>query len=103
VFGTILFYNWAKVLQYFFPTPFNSTEPLFGKDISFYIFSLPLWELLELWLMGMFLYGFIAVTLTYLLSADSLSQGIFPGFSPQQQRHLYGMGGLLMLMVAFSY
>ena len=103
VFGTILFYNWTKVLQYFFPTSFNNTDPLFGQDISFYIFSLPLWELLELWLMGMCLYGFIAVTLTYLLSADSLSQGIFPGFSPQQQRHLYGMGGLLMLMVAFSY
>jgi len=103
VFGTILFYNWAKVLQYFFPTPFNNTDPLFAQDISFYIFSLPLWELLELWLMGLFLYGFIAVTITYLLSPDSLSQGIFPGFSPQQQRHLYGMGGLLMLMVAFSY
>jgi uncharacterized membrane protein (UPF0182 family) len=103
LFGTIVFYNWAKVLAYFFPTAFNNTDPLFTKDISFYIFSLPLWELLELWLMGMFLYGFIAVTLTYLLSADSLSQGIFPGFSSQQQRHLYGMGGLLMLMVAFSY
>ncbi|BCL35690.1 UPF0182 family protein [Nostoc sp. MS1] len=103
VFGTILFYNWAKVLAYFSPTPFNNNDPLFGKDISFYIFSLPFWELLELWLMGMLLYGFIAVTLTYLLSADSLSQGIFPGFSPQQQRHLLGISGLLMLMVAFSY
>lgn len=103
IFGTVLFYNWAKLIPYFFPTPFNKTDPLFGQDISFYIFSLPLWELLELWLMGMCLYGFIAVTLTYLLSADSLSRGIFPGFSPQQQRHLYGMGGLLMLMVAFSY
>ncbi|MBD2342969.1 UPF0182 family protein [Anabaena subtropica] len=103
VFGIILFDNWAKVIQYFFPTSFNSTEPLFGKDISFYIFSLPLWELLEFWLMGMFLYGFIAVALTYLLSADSLSQGIFPGFSSQQQRHLFGVGGLLMLMVGFSY
>ncbi|MDZ8238762.1 MAG: UPF0182 family protein [Nostoc sp. ChiQUE01a] len=103
VFGLILFQNWAKVLQYFHPTTFNSTEPLFGQDISFYIFSLPFWELLELWLMGLFLYGFVAVALTYLLSADSLSQGIFPGFSPQQRRHLYGMGGLLMLLVALSY
>lgn len=103
IFGLILFQNWAKVLQYFHPTLFNSTEPLFGRDISFYVFSLPFWELLELWLMGLCLYGFVAVTLTYLLSADSLSQGIFPGFSPQQQRHLYGMGGLLMLVVAFSY
>lgn len=103
VFGTIMFQNWAKVLQYFHPTPFNSTEPLFGLDISFYIFSLPFWELLELWLMGMFLYGFVAVALTYLLSADSLSQGIFPGLTSQQQRHLYGMGSLLMLLISFSY
>ncbi|MCC5650918.1 UPF0182 family protein [Nostoc sp. XA013] len=103
IFAFILFQHWPKVLQYFHPTLFNSTEPLFGRDISFYVFSLPFWELLELWLMGLCLYGFVAVTLTYLLSADSLSQGIFPGFSPQQQRHLSGMGGLLMLVVALSY
>ncbi|QLE59408.1 UPF0182 family protein [Nostoc sp. TCL26-01] len=103
IFGSILFQNWAKVLQYFHPTSFNSTEPLFGQDISLYVFSLPLWELIELWFMGIFLYGFIAVTLTYLLSGDSLSQGIFPGFSPQQQRHLSGMAGLLMLVVALGY
>ncbi|MDZ8224298.1 UPF0182 family protein [Nostoc sp. ChiVER01] len=103
IFAFIIFQHWPKVLQYFHPTLFNSTEPLFGRDISFYVFSLPVWELLELWLMGLCLYGFVAVTLTYLLSADSLSQGIFPGFSPQQQRHLFGMGGLLMLVVALSY
>ncbi|MEH1785331.1 MAG: UPF0182 family protein [Nostoc sp.] len=103
IFAFILFQHWPKVLQYFHPTLFNSTEPLFGRDISFYVFSLPFWELLELWLMGLCLYGFVAVTLTYLLSGNSLSQGIFPGFSPQQQRHLYGIGGLLMLVVALSY
>ncbi|MEH2214354.1 UPF0182 family protein [Nostoc sp.] len=103
IFAFIIFRHWPKVLQYLHPTLFNSTEPLFDRDISFYVFSLPFWELLELWLMGLCLYGFVAVSLTYLLSADSLSQGIFPGFSPQQQRHLFGMGGLLMLVVAFSY
>jgi uncharacterized membrane protein (UPF0182 family) len=103
LFGLIAYHNWATVLQYFHPTDFNSTDPLFGQHISFYIFSLPAWEILELWLMGLFLYGLLAVTLTYLLSADSLSQGIFPGFSPQQQHHLYGLGGAFMLMVALSY
>ncbi|MEH2368416.1 UPF0182 family protein [Nostoc sp.] len=103
IFAFIIFRHWPKVLEYLHPTLFNSTEPLFDRDISFYVFSLPFWELLELWLMGLCLYGFVAVSLTYLLSADSLSQGIFPGFSPQQQRHLFGMGGLLMLVVAFSY
>jgi uncharacterized membrane protein (UPF0182 family) len=103
VFAWVLSHNWARVLQYFRPTPFNVSEPLFGQDISFYIFSLPFWELLELWLMGLFLYAFISVGLTYLLSADSFSQGIFPGFSSGQQRHLYGLGGLFMLVVALSY
>ncbi|MBD2494098.1 UPF0182 family protein [Nostoc sp. FACHB-280] len=103
LFGWIMHQNWGKVLQYFYPTNFNYSEPLFNQDISFYIFSLPVWELMELWLMGLCLFGFLAVSLTYLLSAESLSQGIFPGFSSQQQRHLYGVGGLLMLVVALSY
>lgn len=102
-FGWIVSQNWSKILLYFHSTPFNSKDPLFGKDISLYIFSLPVWELLAFWLMGLCLYGFISVTLTYLLSGDSLSQGIFPGFSPPQQRHLFGLGGCLMLVVALSY
>lgn len=103
VFGLVLSQHWAKLLQYFHPTAFNYSEPLFNQNISIYVFALPIWELLEFWLMGLFLYGFIAVTLTYLLSAQSLSQGIFPGFSSQQQRHLFGMGGFLMLAVVWNY
>ncbi|BAZ02416.1 hypothetical protein NIES37_64280 [Tolypothrix tenuis PCC 7101] len=103
LFGQIIYQNWAKILQYFFRTAFNDTDPLFIKDTSFYIFSLPVLELLGLWLVGLFFYGLIAVTLTYLLSGDSLSQGFFPGFSPPQQRHLYGLGGAFMVAVALSY
>lgn len=99
----IISHNWGQILQYFAPTSFKSTEPLFNQDISFYIFSLPFWELLELWLVGLFLYTLIAVALTYLLSGQSLVSGIFPGFSSPQQRHLYGLSGLLMLLVALSY
>jgi len=103
ILGLVLSGNWAKVWQYFHSTAFNSSEPVFNRDISFYIFSLPLWELLEFWLVGIFLYGLVAVTLTYLLSQDSLSQGSFRGFSPGQQRHLQGLAGCFMLAVALSY
>ncbi|MEO3705004.1 UPF0182 family protein [Trichormus azollae] len=102
-FGWMLSQHWSKILLYFYSTPFNSNDPLFGKDIGFYVFSLPLWELLEFWLVGLCLYGFVCVALTYLLSGDSLNQGIFPGFSLPQQCHLFGLGSCLMLVVAFSY
>ncbi|MBW4667436.1 MAG: UPF0182 family protein [Cyanomargarita calcarea GSE-NOS-MK-12-04C] len=103
VLGMIFSAHGLRVLQYFYRTLFNSTEPLFDKDISFYIFSIPIWELLQLWVIGLFLYNFIAVSLTYLLSGDSISQGFFAGFSSKQQRHLCTSGGFLMLVVAFSY
>ena len=101
--SSIVSEHWDKVLQYFHPTAFSTSETVFNQDISFYIFRLPVWELLELWLMGLALYGFIAVFLVYLLSGDSLSQGCFPGFSREQQRHLYGLAGGLMLVVSLSY
>lgn len=103
LFGWLLSKQWAVLLQALHPTSFNRADPLFGRDIAFYIFALPLWELLELWLVGLALYGFIAVALTYLLSGDSLSQGGFPGFSSAQKRHLCGVGSGLMAAIALSY
>jgi uncharacterized membrane protein (UPF0182 family) len=102
-FGFILAAHWDKVLQYIRSTVFNQADPLFNRDISFYVFSLPLWELLEFWLLGLLLYGLLAVVLIYLLSGESLSLGEFRGFSALQNRHLAGLGGGLMLVVALGY
>jgi uncharacterized protein len=103
LFGWLISKQWPVVLQYFYPTQFSRPDPLFGNDISFYIFALPLWQLAELWLLGVFLFGFVAVALTYLLSGDSLSQGSFPGFSSPQLRHLSGVGSALLGSIALSY
>jgi hypothetical protein len=101
--GWLFSKQWAVVLQWLHPTTFNKVDPLFGRDIAFYLFALPFWELLEQWLFGLFLFGFIAIALTYLLSGNSLSQGSFPGFSSAQQRHLCGTGSGLMAAIALSY
>jgi uncharacterized membrane protein (UPF0182 family) len=95
--------QWTRVIPYFQPTSFERTEPVFNQDIGFYIFNLPTLEILEFGLVSIALYGFIAVLLTYLLSGSSLSEGKFIGISHDQQRHLYGMGGGLMLVIGFSY
>jgi len=95
--------QWMKIIPYFQPTSFDRTEPVFNQDLSFYIFNLPTLEILEFALVGICLYGFIAVLLTYLLSGGSLSEGKFIGISREQQRHLYGLGGVMMLVIGFSY
>jgi hypothetical protein len=103
ILGYIFSQHWATLLQFFHPTAFNATEPVFNRDISFYVFALPLVELLVLWEIGLSLFGLIAVALTYLLSGNSLSDARFPGFSPPQQRHLFGVSGVFMLAVASAY
>lgn len=101
--GIIAASHWTKVLQYLHPTNFNTTDPIFSQDISFYVFILPILELCSLSLTVVFLYGLVSCTFSYLLSGNSLSQGIFLGFSRSQQRHLYGLGAALMLATGFRY
>ncbi|MEA5464412.1 UPF0182 family protein [Leptothoe sp. PORK10 BA2] len=102
-FSLVLASQWSRVLPALNPTSFNQSDPLFHQDISFYIFRLPVLELGEFWLSGLFLSTLVAVTLVYLLAGKSLSQGRFVGFSAPQQRHLYGLTSALLLTTGFGY
>lgn len=101
--GFLISARWINVLEYFRATSFDNKEPLFNRDISFYVFSLPIWELLQFWLLGLFGLGIAAVALTYLRSANSLSEGKFPGFTVKQRLHLDALGCLTMLAIALRY
>ncbi len=102
-FGVVAAEQWSKVLLYLNPTLFEQADPLFQKDISFYVFQLPLWELLVFWGIGVSVLNVLSAGLIYLLSGDSLSQGKFPGFTPQQLRHLYRIGSSGMGAIALRY
>jgi len=42
--------NWEKILIYLNRTSFGITDPVFNRDIGFYMFSLPFWEHVRNWL-----------------------------------------------------
>ena len=102
-FSFILVHHWDKVLQFIYATPFESTEAVFHLDIGFYVFQLPVFQLVSLTIFSMILYAQVAVALVYLLSGNSLIQGRFWYFSRMQQKHLQALGSLLMLSVAGGY
>lgn len=103
IFGLILAGNWATFLLYINSTFFNKLDPQFNADISFYVFKLPLWDLIYFWLSGLFLYALISCCIIYLVSARSLSEGKFPGFSRWQLRHLCAIGGKGMLTLTLHH
>lgn len=103
IFGLLVAGNWTKVLLNLNNVDFALLDPIFKKDIGFYIFELPLRELLDFWLGGLSIYALAAVILVYLLSGNSISEGKFPGFNIIQQRHLYSLGALVMLEIALHH
>ena len=42
--------SWEKILIYFNRTSFGTADPIFNRDIGFYMFSLPFWEFVRNWL-----------------------------------------------------
>lgn len=95
--------NWTTVLKGLSGVNVDRTDPLFGQDIGFYLFSLPLWELLRFWIVALSLGAIAGVGLIYLLGGDSLSQGRSPGFTRAQRRHLQALGSLVFLATGFSF
>ncbi|MEM8614165.1 MAG: UPF0182 family protein [Cyanobacteria bacterium P01_H01_bin.105] len=102
-FSLVLASQWSRVLPALNPTSFEHIDPLFKQDISFYIFRLPVLELVEFWLSGLFLFTLTAVALVYLLAGKSLSQGRFLGFSIPQQRHLYSLVSVLLFTTSVGH
>ena len=66
--GIITSSGWFKVLQYLKQTPFNIQDPIFMKDVSFYIFSLPFYSFVLSFLMSCIIITTILVLLDYLKS-----------------------------------
>ncbi len=97
--GLIFSSHWTQILAAFQATAFDQVDPIFGRDIAFYIFALPVLKLLRFWATAVALTSLVGVLLIYLLSGDSFSQGGRPRFSPSQQRHLSGLaaGGMYTL------
>jgi uncharacterized protein len=43
--------SWSVVLRYLYQVPYGQTDPMFGKEVGFYLFSLPLYIEVKSWLL----------------------------------------------------
>ena len=62
--------NWPTLLQYLYPVPFGSNDPLYGKDIGFYLFSLPAYIQIRNWMMLTLLLSALFAGIIYWLYGD---------------------------------
>jgi uncharacterized membrane protein (UPF0182 family) len=80
IFGLVVQGNWQVILRAFDGQPFGVTDPVFHKEVSFYIFSLPYLHLIRGWLLGALIVILICTLLTYLITYAAQRRRLrFPG------------------------
>ena len=95
--------EWETVLRFLNAQPFNAVDPLFGRDIGFYVFRLPLLEALYGW--AMFLLGatLFLVLVTYVLHRGVQITPQGPMVATRVRTHLLTLGALLLVVKAGGY
>ncbi|MBI3014540.1 MAG: UPF0182 family protein [Candidatus Tectomicrobia bacterium] len=95
--------QWSTALKFFYPSAFQLSDPLFGNDISFYVFGLPFLRLLYRGIMASLTLGLLSAAAIYLFNRaiHILPRGV--GTTRQARAHLLVGGALLLLAKAWGY
>ena len=103
VFGLAAASQWRTLLQAAYGTPFGVTDPVFGRDVGYYVFTLPAIELVTGLLYGLLLLALVAVVLPIHVFRGEI-QGSPRGVSigPRAQTQLAVLAGLLLLLTALQ-
>jgi uncharacterized membrane protein (UPF0182 family) len=59
--------HWQTILAWWYQVPFGVADPLFGRDVAFFVFTLPVWRLLAGWATGLVFVSFVLAALVHLL------------------------------------
>ncbi|MFC1931349.1 UPF0182 family protein [Chloroflexota bacterium] len=101
IFGLVAQGNWQVVLRFFNGQPFGLADPVFHKEISFYVFSLPFLHLLRGWFLGALIVILIGTAGLYLLTYAS--QRLNFDFSRRVLAHIGGLVMVILGLFAWGY
>jgi uncharacterized membrane protein (UPF0182 family) len=96
--------SWETYLRFRHQVPFGETDPIFGRDIAFYFFTLPALDAVSEWLMLIAVVSLIGAALIYLIhGAIDLGQSRMGfGIDRGARSHLFCLFGALFLILAFN-
>jgi uncharacterized membrane protein (UPF0182 family) len=101
--GIVSAASWERWLQFFHATSFGQSDPLFGRDLGFYVFQWPLLEYLYRWLMAALVGVTLATALVYVFDRglQIYERGVVA--LPRVVRHLGLLAGVILLLKAAGY
>ncbi|MFC1897238.1 UPF0182 family protein [Chloroflexota bacterium] len=101
IFGLVAQGNWELVLRFFNGQFFGITDPVFNKEIAFYVFSLPFLNLLRSWLLSALVITLLGTVGIYLLS--HMVQRLRFDFAKPALAHIGGLVIAILGLFAWGY
>jgi uncharacterized protein len=95
--------NWSVILQFLYHLPYGANDPLYDKDIGFYLFSLPAYIAVKNWaLLTLFVSALFAV-MVYWVHGDIEYQAQRWSISPTAIAHGSALLGCFLAVKAWSF
>jgi uncharacterized membrane protein (UPF0182 family) len=95
--------NWGVILQFFYHVPYGADDPLFNKDISFYLFVLPTYILIKNWMLLTLVLSALFAAGIYWVHGEIEYDTHHRSMSPTVIAHGSALLGLLFAVKAWSY
>jgi uncharacterized membrane protein (UPF0182 family) len=97
VVGIIAQADWLMFLRYLNAAPFGTSDPIFQRDVAFYVFTLPVYQFLVSWLGGIVILAILATVVTYALGLGQIR------WTAAVKAHLSALGAMFLAINAWSY
>ncbi|PYN44056.1 MAG: UPF0182 family protein [Candidatus Rokuibacteriota bacterium] len=95
--------SWETVLQFVNAMPFGATDPLFGRDLGFFVFTLPFWRLVHGWAMALVLTTLVLMLVLSVLQRNLVITARRLRLTAGARTHLLLLGTLALLLKSVGF
>jgi uncharacterized protein len=95
--------KWSVILRWLDHASFAKTDPVFHKDIGYYVFSYPFARALTDWLIGTLLFVLVVTAVIYLFEGGIRLKKGWDMFAPHVLAHLSVILAAIFIVKAYSY
>ena len=95
--------SWSTFLKFMNQTAFGESDPLFGLDLGFYVFTLPFIKYIQSWLQGLLVVTFMGTFVSYFMTRSLALDGTKITTSPRARLHMSLLGALILLVWGGGY
>ncbi len=95
--------HWEEAIRFVNPIAFGITDPVFGRDVGFYVFRYPFLTAVYQFLSLVLLLTLAAVAAVYVLSRGARLTPAGPDIRPWAKGHLLALGAAFLMLKVWGY